>query len=90
MPGVTESRKGLVIIPSEIRERYGVCLGDEVQIVDYAGRIATIPALKEPIRQERGLLKERRRLPYEGAAVGALADRRSAQHQRDEVRSTES
>lgn len=56
MPTVTVSRKGWVVIPSEIRERYGIRPGDKVQIVDYAGRIAIIPALKEPIRQGRGLL----------------------------------
>jgi len=57
MPTVTVSRKGWVVIPSEIRERYGIHPGDKVQIVDYAGRIAIIPALTEPIREGRGLLR---------------------------------
>ncbi len=35
----------------------GIRPGDRVHIVDYAGRIAIVPALKEPIRQGRGLLK---------------------------------
>ena len=35
----------------------GIRPGDRVHIVDYAGRIAIVPALKELIRQGRGLLK---------------------------------
>ena len=51
------SRKGWVVIPREIRKRYGIKPGDQVQIVDHGGRIAIVPALNDPIRQSRGLLK---------------------------------
>ncbi len=51
------SRKGWVVIPREIRERYDIKPGDQVQIVDYAGRIAIVPTLNNPVRQSRGLLK---------------------------------
>ncbi len=54
---VKVSKKGWVVIPRDIRERHGIRPGDRVHIVDYAGRIAIVPALKEPIRQGRGLLK---------------------------------
>lgn len=50
------SKKGWVVIPRDIRERHGIRPGDTVHIVDYAGRIAIIPALKDPISQGRGLL----------------------------------
>ncbi len=50
------SRKGWVVIPRDIRERHGIRPGDRVHIVDYAGRIAIVPELKNPIRQARGLL----------------------------------
>lgn len=51
------SRKGWVVIPREIRQRYGIKPGDQVQIVDHGGRIAIVPSLNDPIRQSRGLLK---------------------------------
>ena len=51
------SKKGWVVIPRDIRERHGIRPGDTVHIVDYAGRIAIIPALKDPISQGRGLLR---------------------------------
>ena len=78
MPTVTVSRKGWVVIPSEIRERYGIHPGDKVQIVDYAGRIAIIPALAEPIRQGRGLL---RRGP---SLTKALLEERRRERDREE------
>jgi AbrB family looped-hinge helix DNA binding protein len=57
MATVTVSKKGWVVIPREIRERYGISPGDKVHIVDYAGRIGIIPAMKDPIREARGMLK---------------------------------
>ena len=57
MATVTVSKKGWVVIPHEIRERYGIRPGDKVQVVDYAGRIAIIPAMKDPIQEARGMLK---------------------------------
>jgi AbrB family looped-hinge helix DNA binding protein len=54
---VTVSKKGWVVIPREIRQRYGIRPGDRVQVVDYAGRIAIIPAMNDPIREARGMLK---------------------------------
>jgi AbrB family looped-hinge helix DNA binding protein len=57
MAAVTVSKKGWVVIPSEIRRRYGIRPGDKVHIVDYAGRIALIPAAEDPIAAGRGMLK---------------------------------
>jgi len=51
------SKKGWVVIPRDIRERHGIKPGDKVVIVDYAGRIAIFPAMKDPVREIRGLLK---------------------------------
>ncbi len=51
------SRKGWVVIPREIRERYGIKPGDKVDVVDRDGRILLLPALNDPVRQLRGLLK---------------------------------
>ena len=57
MSTVTVSKKGWVVIPRDIRERHGIKPGDKVVIVDYAGRIAIFPAMKDPVREIRGLLK---------------------------------
>jgi AbrB family looped-hinge helix DNA binding protein len=51
------SKKGWVVIPHDIRERYGLRPGDKVYITDYGGRITIVPALKDPIRELHGMFK---------------------------------
>jgi AbrB family looped-hinge helix DNA binding protein len=51
------SAKGWVVIPKEIRQRYGLKKGDRVHFVDYGGQIALVPALKDPIHDLRGMFK---------------------------------
>lgn len=51
------SKKGWIVIPKETRDRYGIKPGDEVVILDYGRGISIFPALKDPIRQARGMLK---------------------------------
>lgn len=58
MGTVIVSKKGWVVIPREIRERYGICPGDKVQVVDYAGSIGIVPVVKDPVRQMRGMFKD--------------------------------
>ncbi len=57
MATVTVSKKGWVVIPREIRQRYGIRPGDRVHIIDYGGRIAIVPAAQDPIAAGRGMLK---------------------------------
>lgn len=54
---LTISNKGWVVIPAELRKKYNLFPGTEVVIVDYGGVLAIIPALKDPIKQGRGMLK---------------------------------
>jgi len=54
---VTISNKGWVVIPAELRRKYNLQPGTEVVIVDYGGVLSIIPALANPIKQGRGLLK---------------------------------
>ena len=54
---LTISTKGWVVIPAELRKKYNLLPGTEVVIVDYGGVLSIIPALKNPIKQGRGLLK---------------------------------
>ena len=78
MATVTVSKKGWVVIPREIRQRYGIRPGDKVQVVDYAERIAIIPAMKDPIQEARGMLKGRPSL------TKALLEERRREREREE------
>jgi AbrB family looped-hinge helix DNA binding protein len=51
------SEKGWVVIPRELRERYGLKKGDKVHIVDYGGVMAIVPASKSPNKDSLGMLK---------------------------------
>jgi AbrB family looped-hinge helix DNA binding protein len=57
MSVVKVSKKGWVVIPRDIRQRHGIRPGDRVHVIDYAGRIAIIPASDDPIATGRGMLK---------------------------------
>ena len=54
---LTISNKGWVVIPAELRKKYKLAPGTEVIIVDYGGVLAIVPAMRNPIKQGRGLLK---------------------------------
>lgn len=69
---VTVSAKGWVVIPGEIRRRYGLKRGDKVHLIDYGGVISIVPAAKDPVAAgfgmfeggpslTKGLLEDRRR-----------------------------
>jgi AbrB family looped-hinge helix DNA binding protein len=54
---LTISNKGWVVIPAELRKKYNLTPGTEVIVVDYGGVLSIVPALRNPIKQGRGLLK---------------------------------
>ena len=51
------SEKGWVVIPQELRKRYGLKKGDRVHIIDYGGVISIVPASSDPINKSFGILK---------------------------------
>jgi len=51
------SQKGWVVIPAAMREKYGLKPGANLQVVDYGGVLAIVPAFKNPIRDGAGVLK---------------------------------
>lgn len=53
---LTISSKGWVVIPADLRKKYGLKPGDAVNVVDYGGTLALVPALDDPVREARGLL----------------------------------
>ncbi len=57
MAAVTISQKGWVVIPAELRRKYQLTSGTQVQIVDYCGILSLIPSLNDPINEAKGLLK---------------------------------
>lgn len=67
----TVSAKGWVVIPQELRERYGLKKGDKVHLVDLGGVVAIVPMARNPIAAGRGLLKSNYSLSEE-----LLEDRR--------------
>jgi AbrB family looped-hinge helix DNA binding protein len=54
---VRVSNKGWIVIPSELRRRYKLIPGSEVQVVDYGGVLAIVPIGKNPIRESAGMLR---------------------------------
>jgi len=52
MPKVKVSSKGWIVIPADIRRRYGIEPGDEVHIVDYGGSLGIVPKLADQRRRE--------------------------------------
>ena len=57
MNASTLSQKGWVVIPRELRERYGLKKGDRVYVIDYGGVISIVPTSQAPIKNSMGMLK---------------------------------
>ena len=55
MAAVTVSPKFQVVIPKEIRKRFGLLPGQRIQLVVYGDRIELIPVM--PAKRMRGFLK---------------------------------
>jgi AbrB family looped-hinge helix DNA binding protein len=73
MATVTVSEKGWVVIPKEIRDRYGITKGDKIHILEYGDRIFLVPATKgDPVKRLRGMLKSNKSM-----TEALLEDRRS-------------
>jgi len=53
----TLSEKGWVVIPQEMRERYGLKKGDRVHVIDYGGVISIVPTSEAPIKNSMGMLQ---------------------------------
>ncbi len=53
----TLSAKGWVVIPRDLRERYGLKKGDKVHVIDFGGVISIVPASETPIKKSLGMLK---------------------------------
>jgi AbrB family looped-hinge helix DNA binding protein len=57
MLNVTVSQKGWVVIPAELRKKYGIKPGSKLQFVDYGGTLELVPIPENPIEAAAGMLK---------------------------------
>ena len=51
------SSKGWLVIPAELRRKYGLEPGQYLRVVDYGGVLSLVPQLKDPIEHGMGSLK---------------------------------
>ena len=70
---VTVSRRGSVVIPAQLRKKYGLHPGTEVSVVDHGGVLTLVPALRARISGAAGMLKGR----------GSLTRELLAEHRRE-------
>jgi AbrB family looped-hinge helix DNA binding protein len=48
--------KGQIVIPAEIRKRYNIEPGTDIQLMEYGGIIYLIPPVEDPVKAACGLL----------------------------------
>jgi AbrB family looped-hinge helix DNA binding protein len=53
---LTISSKGWVVIPAKLRKKYNLRPGQTVNVVDYGGVLALVPASSDPIHYSAGML----------------------------------
>jgi AbrB family looped-hinge helix DNA binding protein len=56
MPRAKVSARGQLVIPAEIRKRYGIEPGDNVEFLDFGDQIVMIP-IKDAIKDAKGWLR---------------------------------
>jgi AbrB family looped-hinge helix DNA binding protein len=59
MPTVKTLAKGQIVIPAEMRKKYHIEPGSELQIMEYGGIIYLIPPVADPIKAAQGSLPSR-------------------------------
>ena len=66
--------KGQIVIPAEIRKKYGIQPGTELQIMEYGGIVYLIPSAADPIGAACGILP-----PKPSLAEKLIKDRKKKQ-----------
>ena len=77
------SSKGQVVLPSEVRRKYGLSAGTELELVDAGDHLVVWPAAADPVARLKGLLAPR---PGERSLVQALFESRRADRGRENRR----
>ena len=81
MSMVTVSQKGWVVIPAELRNKYGWTTGDRVKVVDYGGVVSLVPVSRFPEEEGMGMLRSRGR-----PLLKALGRARKEERRREQTR----
>lgn len=71
------SQKGWVVIPADLRAKYGLKPGRRLQVVDYGGVLALVPLADDPVAAAAGLLQGG------PSMTAALLDEHRQERQRD-------
>jgi AbrB family looped-hinge helix DNA binding protein len=58
MASLRISSKGWVVIPKDIRKKYGLKPGTRVAVVDYGGTIGIVPLAPDPVAALHGMFAE--------------------------------
>jgi AbrB family looped-hinge helix DNA binding protein len=53
----TISVRGQMVLPAQIRKRYGIAAQSKVEILDFGNEIVIVPIPKRPFAGSKGLLK---------------------------------
>jgi AbrB family looped-hinge helix DNA binding protein len=59
MSTVKTFAKGQIVIPAEMRKKYHIEPGTELQIMEYGGIIYLVPPVEDPIKAAQGSLPSR-------------------------------
>ena len=72
------SAKGWIVIPKDLRGKYGLTKGTHVQIIDYGSVLALVPVPEDPVEALAGMLEDGPSLTEE-----LLAERRHERARED-------
>jgi AbrB family looped-hinge helix DNA binding protein len=75
---VRASTKGQIVLPAEMRRKYRVEPGQELELVDSGSHMCLVPVHRDPVRELRGLLKG------ETSLTKALLDSRREERTRED------
>jgi len=78
MPVMSITEKGQVVIPKELRDKFGIRTNGEVIVTEVAGHIAVLPAPEDPIVALQGSVK------FTQPVADIIRELRDADRQRDE------
>ncbi|MCP4371606.1 MAG: AbrB/MazE/SpoVT family DNA-binding domain-containing protein [Deltaproteobacteria bacterium] len=59
---VTSTIKGQIVIPADIRRKYGIEKGTRLKVYDQKNKIIVKPLKRDPVQEGRGMLKTKGRI----------------------------
>ena len=77
----TVSPKGWVVIPKDLRKKYGLEKGRRVQVVEYAQSLVLVPLSNDPVAALHGMLKD------EPSLTADLLAERARERMKEDARS---